>query len=300
MNSEKFFLCKLLLLLSASFIFSDEHTLRNVPKDFMGTYVPVAFEQQLKETMDYERTLNTIAPTNYDILMLREDVCFTTLRFTDGYAVKAKDFENWTFVEGKFDQFILDENGCSYRKISDDSSYNGNILFAENALKIIFRDAIHAKNISIKGENVIINGKSYEIKLDPTYSSKSFICALNNGKFFLVKDGLGAKIVTGQRSTENKWIVDPTENVTDEIPLFFWKDELYPYMNLPTLSMQKKDLRLLRNLFYAKHGYIFKSQDLKDIFENFDWYKPNPKFSESEFSNYENAEIKSIKSREEE
>lgn len=287
------------LSLFTAFIFADEHTLQNVPKEFTGTYVPVAFEQQLKEKMDYEKALNIIAPTNYDLLMLGDDICYTTLRFSDGYAVLAKDFEKWTFVNAKTEQYILDENGCSYRKISDDSSYNGYVLFAENALKIIFRDAIHSKNISIKNDKVTINGISYEIKLDPTYSSKDFICALDNGAYFLVKDGLGAKIVKGERSPDDRWVVDPTDKTVDEIPLFFWKDELYPAMNLPTWSMSKKDLRLLRNLFYAKHGYIFNSDDLQMIFQRFDWYKPNAKFSEDVFSNYEKAEIKSIRNREE-
>lgn len=290
----------LLMTLSSIFAFADEKSLRNVPKEFTGTYVPVAFEQQLKETMDYEKALDIIAPTNYDLLMLREDICYTTLRFSDGYAVNSKDFEKWIFVDGIFDQYILDENGCSYRKISDDSSYNGYNLFAEHALKILFRDAIHAKNISINGDKVIINGKSYELKLDPTYSSKNFICAFDNGTYFLIKDGLGAKIVKGERNPDDRWVVDPTDKVVDEIPLFFWKDELYPEMHLSIWSMSKKDLRLLRNIFYAKHGYIFNSQDLKDIFENFDWYKPNPKFSEDIFSNYEKAEIKGIKEREKE
>lgn len=33
-------------------------------------------------------------------------------------------------------------------------------------------------------------------------------------------------------------------------------------------------LRILRNTVYARHGYIFKSKDLKEYFSRFDWYRP--------------------------
>ncbi|MCQ2574346.1 MAG: YARHG domain-containing protein [Treponema sp.] len=292
---KKLIIVTLFLLTVLTEGFCGDRDLSNVPKDFVGTYVPVAFEMQLKELMNYEKALNDIAPTNYDLLMLRENVCYTTLRFWDGYAVLAKDFEKWTFVNGKDGQYILDENGCSYRKISDDGSYEGYTLFAEHALKILFRDAIHNKNISINKDKVNLYGKEYEIKLDPTYSSKDFIVALNNGAYFLVKDGLGAKLVEGISSSDDKWQKNPGDKVVLEIPLFFWRDEEYPEIrNIRAFSLDKKNLRILRNIFYAKHGYEFKSQDLKEIFEAFDWYKPNPNFSEKNFSNYENAMIHDI------
>ncbi len=42
--------------------------------------------------------------------------------------------------------------------------------------------------------------------------------------------------------------------------------------------------RLLRNLVYARHGYIFRSEDLRAVFSRFTWYEPNPDFSESMLS----------------
>lgn len=38
--------------------------------------------------------------------------------------------------------------------------------------------------------------------------------------------------------------------------------------------LSKNDLRILRNMIYAKHGYKFKSDDLKEFFRKFSWYKP--------------------------
>jgi|LSQX01.3.fsa_nt_gb hypothetical protein len=40
-------------------------------------------------------------------------------------------------------------------------------------------------------------------------------------------------------------------------------------------QMTSENLRLLRNEIFARHGYIFKSQELTDYFSKFDWYKPN-------------------------
>ena len=40
-------------------------------------------------------------------------------------------------------------------------------------------------------------------------------------------------------------------------------------------QMTSENLKLLRNEIFARHGYIFKSQELTDYFSKFDWYKPN-------------------------
>lgn len=48
-----------------------EFKLKNVPKDFIGTYVPVMLEVLVEDYMSYEKALNTIAPSHYDILLLQ-------------------------------------------------------------------------------------------------------------------------------------------------------------------------------------------------------------------------------------
>ncbi len=39
-------------------------------------------------------------------------------------------------------------------------------------------------------------------------------------------------------------------------------------------SLNKKELRILRNYFYARFFYKFKSKDLTDFFSQYSWYKP--------------------------
>jgi hypothetical protein len=47
-----------------------------------------------------------------------------------------------------------------------------------------------------------------------------------------------------------------------------------------SLSSPKNDfeLRVLRNLPYARRGYIFKSPDLKAFYEKVEWYMPDPNY----------------------
>ena len=63
-------------------------------------------------------------------------------------------------------------------------------------------------------------------------------------------------------------------------------------------DLDKAQLRLMRNAVYAIHGYDFKSQDLKEYFSGFSWYKPNPNFSESDFTEIERKNIELIRQME--
>lgn len=63
-------------------------------------------------------------------------------------------------------------------------------------------------------------------------------------------------------------------------------------------NMSRRDLRLLRNLIYARHGYKFKSQLLQEYFWQFDWYKADPKFTSKRLTRVDWRNIKLIKSLE--
>lgn len=45
-----------------------------------------------------------------------------------------------------------------------------------------------------------------------------------------------------------------------------------------------EDARKLRNEIYARHGKIFKDQNIQKYFSSFDWYMPDAKFSEKSLS----------------
>ena len=67
-----------------------------------------------------------------------------------------------------------------------------------------------------------------------------------------------------------------------------------PYLNdLQLGALTKTELKLFRNLFYAKKGYIFNDEELTKYFKQFPWY--NPQSKNITFTDLENAAINKIK-----
>lgn len=67
-----------------------------------------------------------------------------------------------------------------------------------------------------------------------------------------------------------------------------------PYlMNIP-----RKQLRLMRNAILARHGYAFKSKDLRDYFRKKAWYKPGTNNAAIKLNIIEQTNVELIKSEE--
>lgn len=62
--------------------------------------------------------------------------------------------------------------------------------------------------------------------------------------------------------------------------------------------MTKEDLRIMRNWIYARHGYIFKSRDLKEYFSQYSWYSPRYSDVSSQLSKIEKRNVEFIKRHE--
>lgn len=60
-------------------------------------------------------------------------------------------------------------------------------------------------------------------------------------------------------------------------------------------KLENKELRLFRNMIFAKRGHSFDSKDLKEFFSQFEWYKPVRKVSDSEFDKDEKCLLERIK-----
>ncbi len=56
----------------------------------------------------------------------------------------------------------------------------------------------------------------------------------------------------------------------------------------------KKELRLLRNEIFARKGYVFKNEEIKNFFESKDWYQPQPN-KKIELSEIEQLNVNLIK-----
>lgn len=71
-------------------------------------------------------------------------------------------------------------------------------------------------------------------------------------------------------------------------------DHLITVEQLSNLS--RRDLRILRNTVYARHGRTFKSKLLQEYFDNMGWYKPDPKFTDKRLTKIDTTNVRLIKS----
>jgi len=62
-------------------------------------------------------------------------------------------------------------------------------------------------------------------------------------------------------------------------------------------NLTKDQLRLARNEIYARHGYVFKSEDLQTYFSSKSWYLPDQSFDGS-LNEIEKENVNFIKARE--
>jgi hypothetical protein len=63
-------------------------------------------------------------------------------------------------------------------------------------------------------------------------------------------------------------------------------------------GLSASDLRILRNAVFARHGRIFESSDLQSYFESKSWYKANPRYSDSDLSSIDRANVQLIQEQE--
>lgn len=63
-------------------------------------------------------------------------------------------------------------------------------------------------------------------------------------------------------------------------------------------NLNKQDLRIMRNEIFARHGYIFKTADMKQYFNQQNWYKPIYNDVTDQLSSIEKTNVEFIKSYE--
>ena len=64
-------------------------------------------------------------------------------------------------------------------------------------------------------------------------------------------------------------------------------------------GFSKAALRIWRNAIYARHGRIFKSEDLQALFNEYIWYEPDENYSDDKLTDADLANIKLIQKFEE-
>lgn len=282
-------------------LYADDYTLPNVDSRYIGTYIPVDVDNQLKKTKLIYDALSLGYPVHHDVLFLGKNKCYSDAGFHDGYAITSIEFKKFRFVENDNGIFCIDDKGNSYRKISDTLNERGYgyTEYRNYVLNVVFDFAKDMKNIQIKGSEIVIDGVEYSVNLDTVFwETENVVLWLtaNKQSYALVKNGINGELHGCKRAEDEfYWLVD--ENVIKEFPLMFVSagDKLPGYWSLP-----KAQIRYLRNMIYARHGYVFKSEDLKEIFENFSWYKANPNFKEEDLNKEEKRYIEQLSKREKE
>lgn len=52
----------------------------------------------------------------------------------------------------------------------------------------------------------------------------------------------------------------------------------YQQQNIPAIASSDFNRKILKNLPFARRGFVFKDKELQNYFENLDWYVPNPNY----------------------
>ncbi|WP_203363357.1 YARHG domain-containing protein [Bacillus sp. REN10] len=104
---------------------------------------------------------------------------------------------------------------------------------------------------------------------------------------------------TLEKEEEQKTIVkEVIREVTPEYSYYILPHSDYTYLTYNDIAgLTKSELRLARNEIFARHGYMFKSKDLQNYFNNQSWYSPNPNFN-GNLSSLEKQNVEFIKSYE--
>ena len=281
----------ILIILSA---FANSYYLSDVKDEWIGTYIPVDLELRLYQSKKFYESLEASRyygqTRPHDVLYLRKIKCYSDVAFHDGYAIETEQFENYKFITSDGGVFCIDDNGYLYRRISEKTD---SAAYIEFVIKIILSNYLNSSEIKTEDRYLYINNKQYRINLDGLFFDTKDTAVLlydeiNQDHFFLEKHGNDGELYTGK--------VTDYEHQKDKLIERFSgmfrinQNELPDYLSVP-----KDQLRLFRNLIFARNGYTFKSKDLQDYFNSCSWYKPNPAFKESNLRNDEKDFISLIK-----
>ena len=73
----------------------------------------------------------------------------------------------------------------------------------------------------------------------------------------------------------------------------------YRFTESDLSPLTAKELTYLRNSVYAKHGYVFNSQELNNYFKRISWYHPDASVTEAALNSVERANVEFIKNYQE-
>jgi hypothetical protein len=166
-----------------------------------------------------------------------------------------------------------------------------------------------------------------------TYTAYGQRHELNTNEYLQTLQDMDKSIIEIKRKNGNTFLIEFKEDFYNKYPrniMLKWRDwmnGIYSYiffdgeenneysilLNFPEkngditkrllgpyelIFLTNNQLRVMRNAFYARHGYTFKTEDMKAMFENFSvniQYQKNPNFHEGMLTDIDRANIETIK-----
>ena len=97
--------------------------------------------------------------------------------------------------------------------------------------------------------------------------------------------------LTESKAQEN---FTPDERVFVDSALYLFPSDTTYVSESDLQGLTKHEVALIRNEIFARHGYIFKTEEFKVYFDTTSWYVPNPNYSDSLLNDIERANVKFI------
>lgn len=163
--------------------------------------------------------------------------------------------------------------------------------------------SVHGKSFTIGYGNYKLDAKLNYTKVefevvegsDVTASSFSDQLIASGRKIVISKISIAASDYLANKKTETSLsLID--ESLPGDYSAFSTREVTAADMD----GREAAELRIARNEIFARHGYIFKSEDLQEHFAQFDWYKAEFANVDSKMTALEKKNIAVLKRREDE
>lgn len=224
----------------------------------------------------------------------------------------------YTYKTGKF---LYDVNAtaserANNRKMFDQLSNNEKKDLILNCLNnnMTFSQICKNFNLSENEVNGILSGVTRQSYEPPKSNANATPSTSNNGYLFLsiiavvviiIIIASVSKTPTTRTNFENKVYESPISTQTNQQQQQTYtssttfgrfpeaSDRLLTASDLQNLS--KYDLKIMRNEIFARHGYIFRTNDMKNYFQNQNWYTPRYNDVNSMLTSIEHKNVTLIK-----
>ncbi len=179
-----------------------------------------------------------------------------------------------------------DEMKCTMRKDDEVWKSYGEIHIGEERVTIEF-DEKEVELVALSGRKlrIIMDGKQYDAiptNILPPDSEKNTNTYITNDNAYLFYSSS-----SGTRTTNDIFEI---KNNSQQ----FWPLDKFAISTDDLDRLTQKEIEIIKNEAFARHGYIFINENWSEFFKQFDWYKPDETFTESEFTKLERQNVDTI------